>query len=86
MGTSVRALVKIDSKGRVTIPMYLREALGLRPESYVELWVDEASGTIVMRPYEHGDEYLVDVEMLLPAPEDLEKVIRVVVDEGAEVR
>ncbi len=82
----MKALAKLDSKGRVTIPLYMREALGLRPDSYVELWVDEAAGTIVLKPYEHGDEYLIDVEVYLPAPEDLERLVRIVVNEGAEVR
>ena len=44
------ALVKVDSKGRVTIPQPIREALGIESGMYVVMLADIERGEIVLSP------------------------------------
>ncbi len=82
----MKALVRIDQKGRITIPLFIREALGLRPETTVAVEVNEEKGIIILRPVFTDNEFLMEYEVLLGRPELLEDLIRCVIDEGAEVR
>ena len=82
----MKALVRVDSKGRVTIPLYMREAVGIRPDTYVSLEVDDSSGVIIIKPSGIGNEFLADFEVVMRSHKDIEGLIRVVVDEGGEVR
>jgi AbrB family looped-hinge helix DNA binding protein len=82
----LKALARVDQKGRITIPLFIREALGLRPETTVAVEVDEEKGLVILRPIFSGNEFLMEYEVLLGGPEVLEDLIRCVIDEGAEVR
>jgi len=83
---SLRALVKVDSKGRVTIPLYLREAIGIEPESYVELEVNRDEGVIILRPASTPGELAVDFEVILNRAEDVQQLTAAIVESGGEVR
>ncbi len=82
----MKALVRVDSKGRVTIPLHMREAVGIRPDTYVSLELDEATGVIVLKPSGSADEFLADFEVVMDSPKDIEELIKAVLEEGGEVR
>ena len=82
----MKALVRIDSKGRVTIPLYMREAVGIRPDTYVSLEVDESTGVIMLKPSGSSDEFLADFEVTMNSPKDIEGLIKAIIDGGGEVR
>ena len=82
----MRAVAKVDSKGRVTLPLFVRELVGIRPEMYVVIEVDRDRNTITLKPLISGDVILVDLEVEVGSPERIQDVVRAVVEEGAEVR
>ena len=82
----MKVLVRVDSKGRVTIPLSMREAVGIRPDTFISLEVDESTGVIVLKPSESSDEFLADFEVVMNSPKDIEELIKAVINEGGEVR
>jgi bifunctional DNA-binding transcriptional regulator/antitoxin component of YhaV-PrlF toxin-antitoxin module len=76
----------VDSKGRVTIPLYFREIVGIRPESLVSLEIDETSGSIIIKPSSQEEEFLVDYNLTLDTPKSIEKAIKFIIDSGGEIR
>ncbi len=82
----MKALVKVDSKGRVTIPLYIREALGIEPESYVELEVSREEGVIILRPASTPGETAVDFDVILRKVEDIQPLTSAILESGSEVR
>ncbi len=82
----MKALVKVDSKGRVTIPLYIREALSIEPESYVELEVSREEGVIVIRPASTPGETAVDFDIMLDRVEDVQLLTSAILESGSEMR
>ena len=57
------ALVKVDSKGRVTIPQPIREALGIESGMYVVILADIDKGEIVLSPVANRGEKVYTFEI-----------------------
>ncbi|MCS7099078.1 MAG: hypothetical protein RMH84_00965 [Sulfolobales archaeon] len=76
--------VRVDEKGRVTIPQYVREALAIVPGMFVELHVDASTRTIVLKPAASGT--VAEYRVRLEDRKNLIDVVSVVVEEGSEVR
>jgi len=82
----LKAIVKVDGKGRITIPLYIRESIGLEPDSYVEIEVIESGKELRLRPIAKSDEVLADLTVELHSINDLHKLIEEVVREGADIK
>ena len=82
----MKAIVKVDGKGRITIPLYIRESIGLEPDSYVEIEVIESGKELRLRPIAKSDEVLADLTVELHSINDLHKLIEEVVREGADIK
>ena len=82
----MKAIVKVDGKGRITIPLYIRESIGLEPDSYVEVEVIEGGKELRLRPIAKSDEVLADLTVELHSINDLHKLIDEVVREGADIK
>lgn len=52
------AVATMTSKGQLTVPKAVREALGLREGAKVRFEVDPAQGTAALEPVHHGVEDL----------------------------
>ncbi len=83
---SLKALVKVDSKGRITIPLYIREALNIGPDSYVELEVIKEKGVILIRGAATPGETAVDFDIVLNDLKGLQDVISVIISSGSELK
>ncbi len=59
----ITELVKIDNKGRITIPIVIRELLGLREGSYLVLVMDPSTKQIVLVPANVQGENLYEIEI-----------------------
>jgi len=81
----LKAIVKVDGKGRVTIPLYIREAIGLEPGSYVEVEVID-NKEVRIKPLSLSNEVLAEVHVRLKNTEEMHKLIDVIVSEGADIR
>lgn len=53
----MRAMVRMSSKGQLTLPASVRSALGLRQGDRLEVTVDEVNGSITIAP-------VIDIEEL----------------------
>ncbi|MCD6085060.1 MAG: hypothetical protein J7J20_05925 [Desulfurococcales archaeon] len=82
----MRAIVKIDPKGRITIPLYIRESVGLEPFSYAEVEVGSDGKSIVIKPISRSGEVLIDFKVSLSNINDFMKVLKTLLAEGVEVR
>lgn len=81
----MRMTVRIDSKGRVTIPSVIRDELGLGPNSIVEIESDPDKGVIVIRPVS-SEGVIVDLVVETPSINGVSKVIVVAAETGSELR
>ncbi len=81
----MRMTVRIDSKGRVTIPSVIREELGIGPNSIVEIESDPGKGIIVIRPVS-GEGVIVDIMAEIPEVSDVSKVVAAAAETGSEIR
>lgn len=77
--------MRIDSKGRVTIPSIIREELGLGPNSIVEIESDPDRGMIVIRPVS-GEGVIVDITAEIPDVESMSKIASAVSETGSDLR
>lgn len=66
-------VVKIDDKGRITIPREIRRKVGLRGGDYVRIRVDD--GNIVIEPYKPVSRRLYGRYKVDRWPEDLDKFL-----------
>jgi AbrB family looped-hinge helix DNA binding protein len=57
------SLVKVDSKGRITIPQPIREALGIQPGMLVVLIADIERGELVVSPVASSGDQLYTFEI-----------------------
>lgn len=79
-----RFMLKVDEKGRVTIPQVVRELLGIEPGNLIELTLDESTKSIVIRPMFNG--VLAIYRVSLRSREELVEAVRVVIGEGSELK
>ncbi|AEM39056.1 transcriptional regulator, AbrB family [Pyrolobus fumarii 1A] len=69
-------IVRVDSKGRVTIPLEVRRRLGLREGSMLRVIIDEGSKRIMLEPVEQGTaERFYGVFRVRRWPRDLDGVV-----------
>lgn len=81
----MKMTVRIDSKGRVTIPSVIRDELGLGPNSIVEIESVPDKGIIVIRPVS-SEGVIVDLAVEVPKISDLGNVVAAVTGTGSEIR
>ena len=63
IGLQLPAMVKVDSKGRVTIPQTVRDALGINPGMYMVLIADVEKREIVLSPIAATAKSVVEVNV-----------------------
>ncbi len=83
----IKSLVKIDDKGRVTIPQHIREPLGVGPGMYFEVVADLEGRQIVLKPLFRGraEGVTVEVRVRLNEIKEVEGIINKCVDGGYDV-
>lgn len=81
---SFRYVLKLDEKGRITIPQVVREALGLEPGMFVELVVNRGSRTIVVKPVASG--VIASYKVSLNKRSDVISLVSSVIEEGSDLR
>lgn len=81
----MRMTVRIDSKGRVTIPSVIRDEIGLGPNSIVEIESDPDRGIIVIRPVS-GEGVIVDLVVEVLDINEISKAVAAAAETGAELR
>ncbi len=83
----LRFIVKMDGKGRVTIPQVIREHLGIYPGAYFELVVNGGTRNIVLKPMIKNliEGLLVEVVVRVKEVNDLTTLIIRCLNEGYEV-
>ncbi|MEM2158341.1 MAG: hypothetical protein QXO72_04950 [Sulfolobales archaeon] len=83
----IKAVVKIDNKGRVTIPQHIREPLGIGLGMYFEVVADLKNRQVVLKPLFKGrTEGLVDeVKVMLEDLKELGDLIKTCVGGGYDI-
>lgn len=77
-------LLKVDEKGRITIPLSARELIGIEPGMFVELLVDSSTKTMVVKPLTTG--VIASYRLRLRERKDIVDVISTILEEGSELR
>ncbi|MEB3845089.1 MAG: AbrB/MazE/SpoVT family DNA-binding domain-containing protein [Desulfurococcales archaeon] len=84
--TRMSALVKVDSKGRITIPQPLREALGIDTGMYVVLLADVERGEILVSPVASRSHNIYEFEIeFKDEPGALAKILNVFAKHNADI-
>lgn len=80
-------VAKVDGKGRVTIPLHMREILGIDAGSYLELFVDVEKRQLIIKPIIKGyaEGYLAEVHLKISEFTALSNAINQCVSEGYEI-
>ncbi len=81
----MKAIVRVDSKGRITIPLYIREEVGIEPESYVEIVTAKDRKEIIIKPVTKSGELIVSMKIVLREPADIVNIVDKLAREGTEV-
>ncbi|MEM0015051.1 MAG: hypothetical protein QXS42_01695 [Zestosphaera sp.] len=79
-------MVRVDSKGRVTIPLFIRRELGIEADTLVELIVDQAGRALLIRPVAPSGEYLMNLNVELSTPERVSDLVNLIVESGGELK
>ncbi len=79
-----RYVLRVDGKGRITIPLPVREALGIEPGDLVELAVDVSARTVAIRPAAMG--VLASYRVSLSQRKELVDAISTILEEGSDLR
>lgn len=83
-GTGSKYILKVDEKGRITIPLSVREILNIEPGTLVELLVDHSGKAIVIRPLITG--VIANYRIRLRSRNELVDVISAILEEGSELK
>jgi len=74
-------VIRIDAKGRVTVPMPIREAVGVREGMYVMLLADPDRKEILVVPFADPEAKLVEFRVkILDIPGALARIAKVLAD------
>ncbi len=79
-----RYVLRVDGKGRVTIPLPLRESLGIEPGTVVELTVDASGRAVVVRPATSG--VVASYRVSLYERRNVVSAVSAVLEEGSDLR
>lgn len=72
-------IVRIDSKGRVTIPAHMREELGMREGAYASVRLNRGERSITVSLFAGAKAKLVEIRMRIPdRPGALARVARTI--------
>ncbi len=83
---SFRIVIRVDGKGRITLPLYIRRELGIEEFSSVELIVDQVRRELIIRPITSSGEYLMNLEVQLENPEKVSELVNLIVESGSELK
>lgn len=84
--SSFRLIVRVDGKGRITLPLYIRRELGIEEYSSVELVVDQARRELIVRPITPSGEYLMNLEVELENPDKVSELVNLIIEGGGELK
>ncbi|MEM3365544.1 MAG: ACT domain-containing protein [Candidatus Methanomethyliaceae archaeon] len=59
-------IMKVDSKGRITIPSHMRGELGMKEGSYASVMINRQDKSIVIRPFAGSHAKLVEMRLMIP--------------------
>ncbi|MCI4459515.1 MAG: ACT domain-containing protein [Acidilobus sp.] len=65
MSTRLTGLVKVDSKGRITIPQTIRESLGIEAGMLVAMLADTEKKEIIVSPIMAENAKVVQIEVMM---------------------
>ncbi|MEM0352410.1 MAG: hypothetical protein QXT76_06945 [Sulfolobales archaeon] len=83
-GTSSKFILKVDEKGRITIPLSVREVLNIEPGMLVELLVNPSDKTIVLKPLTTG--VIANYRIRLRNRNEVVDIITTILEEGSELK
>jgi AbrB family looped-hinge helix DNA binding protein len=83
----LRLKVKVDSKGRVTIPQHIRESLSIGTGTYFEMMVDFENKQIVLKPLIKGRSEGIVLDVLVKAntAKDLYEIMNTCIEGGYDI-
>ena len=59
-------IMKVDSKGRITIPSHMRDELGMKEGSYATVRINREDKSIVIRPFAGSNAKLLEIRLMIP--------------------
>ncbi|MCQ5362236.1 MAG: ACT domain-containing protein [Candidatus Methanomethylicia archaeon] len=59
-------IVKVDSKGRITIPAHMRAELGMKEGSYASVRLNREDRSVVVRLFAGSQAKLVEIRLMIP--------------------
>jgi|YelNatPaOPRAMG01_1025707.scaffolds.fasta_scaffold01516_27 AbrB family looped-hinge helix DNA binding protein len=59
-------IVKVDSKGRITIPAHMRTELGMKEGSYASVRLNREDRSVVVRLFAGSQAKLVEIRLMIP--------------------
>lgn len=75
MSTRLTSLVKVDSKGRITIPQTIRETLGIEAGMLVAMLADSEKKEIIVSPISADNAKVVEIDItMIDRPGALAKI------------
>lgn len=83
-GAGSKYILKLDEKGRITIPQSVREALGIEPGMFVELSIDYPGKVIVLKPVSTG--VIANYKVRMRERRDIVDIISAILEEGSDLK
>ncbi len=82
----VTALVKVDSKGRITIPQAMRETIGIEPGMLMAVIADIEKKEIIVTPIYGKDNIIYEIEVtLIDRPGAIAEVADALAKHGVDI-
>jgi len=79
-------IMKIDSKGRITIPSHMREELGMKEGTYATVQLDRENKSVVIRLFAGAQAKLVEMRLMIPdRPGALARAARTLSDMNIDI-